>query len=91
MAPNHRITTKMEDLINQVNSLQVIFSQIQIKQGDVWCGLNVSSSQGKRGVYIDLEAPTGCTVNLCREGAVGAVDVRDSVLGTRKTDLFRLM
>jgi L-aminopeptidase/D-esterase-like protein len=34
------------------------------------------------------EALTGCTVILCREGAVGGVDVRGSAPGTRETDLL---
>lgn len=32
---------------------------------------------------------TGCTVVLCRAGAVGGVDVRGSAPGTRETDLLR--
>jgi L-aminopeptidase/D-esterase-like protein len=36
----------------------------------------------------DEEALTGCTVLLCREGAVCGVDVRGSAPGTRETDLL---
>lgn len=36
----------------------------------------------------DAEALTGCTVILCRKGAVGAVDVRGGAPGTRETDLL---
>ena len=43
----------------------------------------------KVGHYTDLENATGCTVLLCREGAVGGVDVRGSAPGTRETDLLR--
>lgn len=43
------------------------------------------------GHYTDLEAVTGCTVVLCREGAVGGVDVRGGAPGTRETDLLRPM
>ncbi len=43
------------------------------------------------GNYTDLEAATGCTVVLCRRGAVGGVDVRGSAPGTRETDLLRPM
>ncbi|MFU0800515.1 MAG: hypothetical protein ACFWUE_07620 [Xylanivirga thermophila] len=32
---------------------------------------------------------TGCTVVLCRNGAVGGVDVRGASPGTRETDLMR--
>jgi L-aminopeptidase/D-esterase-like protein len=41
------------------------------------------------GHWTDLEAATGCTVILCRQGAVGGVDVRGSAPGTRETDLMR--
>jgi len=43
------------------------------------------------GHWTDLEAATGCTVILCRRGAVGGVDVRGSAPGTRETDLMRPM
>ena len=41
------------------------------------------------GHYTDPEHATGCTVVLCRGGAVGGVDVRGSAPGTRETDLLR--
>ena len=34
------------------------------------------------------EALTGCTVILCRKGAVAGVDVHGSAPGTRETDLL---
>jgi L-aminopeptidase/D-esterase-like protein len=37
----------------------------------------------------DDEALTGCTVVLCRKGAVGGVDVRGGAPGTRETDLLQ--
>jgi len=37
----------------------------------------------------DLDTLTGCTVVLCREGAVVGVDVRGLAPGTRETDLCR--
>jgi len=40
------------------------------------------------GQAQDEEALTGCTVILCRTGAVGGVDVRGSAPGTRETDLL---
>jgi iron complex transport system permease protein len=40
------------------------------------------------GQTQDGEALTGCTVILCRKGAVGGVDVRGSAPGTRETDLL---
>ena len=41
------------------------------------------------GHHTDLEHATGCTVFLCRNGAVGGVDVRGGSPGTRETDLLR--
>jgi L-aminopeptidase/D-esterase-like protein len=40
------------------------------------------------GQAQDEQALTGCTVILCRKGAVGGVDVRGSAPGTRETDLL---
>ena len=41
------------------------------------------------GHYTDLQNATGCTVCLCRDGAIGGVDVRGGSPGTRETDLLR--
>ena len=41
------------------------------------------------GHYTDSAHGTGCTVFLCRQGAVGGVDVRGGSPGTRETDLLR--
>ena len=41
------------------------------------------------GHHTDLAHGTGCTVVLCRHGAVGGVDVRGGAPGTRETDLLR--
>lgn len=45
-----------------------------------------------RGITVghaqDEEALTGCTVILCRKGAVAGVDVRGGAPGTRETDLL---
>jgi len=38
------------------------------------------------GHWTDGAAATGCTVILCREGAVAGVDVRGGAPGTRETD-----
>ena len=43
------------------------------------------------GHYTDLTHATGCTVVICRVGAVGGVDVRGGSPGTRETDLLRPM
>jgi L-aminopeptidase/D-esterase-like protein len=40
------------------------------------------------GQAEDAAALTGCTVVICRKGAVGGVDVRGSAPGTRETDLL---
>ena len=41
------------------------------------------------GHYTDRDNATGCTVIMCRQGAVGGVDVRGGSPGTRETDLLR--
>ena len=41
------------------------------------------------GHHTDLVHGTGCTALLCRQGAVGGVDVRGGAPGTRETDLLR--
>ena len=41
------------------------------------------------GHYTDLANATGCTVVICRSGAVGGVDVRGGSPGTRETDLLQ--
>ncbi|HZU14591.1 MAG TPA: P1 family peptidase [Chloroflexota bacterium] len=41
------------------------------------------------GQVQDVDSLTGCTVVLCRGGAVVGVDVRGSAPGTRETDLCR--
>ncbi|MBM3943096.1 MAG: P1 family peptidase [SAR202 cluster bacterium] len=43
------------------------------------------------GHHTDQANATGCTVFLCRQGAVGGVDVRGGSPGTRETDLLRPM
>jgi L-aminopeptidase/D-esterase-like protein len=40
----------------------------------------------KVGHASDFEALTGCTVILCEEGAIGAVDIRGTAAGTRQLD-----
>ncbi len=43
------------------------------------------------GHFTDRVHGTGCTVFICRQGAVGGVDVRGGSPGTRETDLLRPM
>ncbi|MBS0426382.1 MAG: P1 family peptidase [Proteobacteria bacterium] len=40
------------------------------------------------GQFTDERRPSGCTVVIAREGAVGGVDVRGAAPGTRETDLL---
>lgn len=51
-----------------------------------------NSISAVRGIEVghaqDDEALTGCTVILCRKGAVAGVDVRGGAPGTRETDLL---
>jgi len=42
----------------------------------------------KVGHFTDPRRPTGCTVILCEDGAVGGVDVRGGAPGTRETNLL---
>ena len=42
----------------------------------------------KVGHFTDSRRPTGCTVIMAEEGAVGGVDVRGAAPGTRETDLL---
>lgn len=39
------------------------------------------------GHYTETRRPTGCSVVIARDGAVGGVDVRGAVPGTRETEL----
>jgi L-aminopeptidase/D-esterase-like protein len=41
------------------------------------------------GHFTDGHRPTGCTVILTEDGAVGGVDVCGSAPGTRETDLLQ--
>jgi len=52
-------------------------------------GLLTSMAGLKVGHWTDREAATGCTVVLCPQGAIAAVDVRGGAPGTRETDLLR--
>jgi len=51
-----------------------------------------NASTDVRGIEVghaqDEEALTGCTVILCRKGAIAGVDVRGGAPGTRETDLL---
>ncbi|MCK9217264.1 MAG: P1 family peptidase [Firmicutes bacterium] len=42
----------------------------------------------KIGNAEDIESATGCTVIICKDGAVAGVDVRGGAPGTRETDLL---
>ncbi|GAC1321471.1 MAG: P1 family peptidase [Chloroflexota bacterium] len=43
----------------------------------------------KVGHWTDLQGGTGCTVILCEDGALAAVDVRGGAPATRETDLLK--
>ena len=53
------------------------------------CGAITDVAGIEVGHFTDRERGSGCTVVLCRDGAVGGVDVRGSAPGTRETDLLR--
>ena len=58
--------------------------------GDASLNDTITSVPGiEAGHYTDLANATGCTVVMCRGGAVGGVDVRGGSPGTRETDLLR--
>ena len=49
----------------------------------------ITDVEGVRvGHFTETRRPTGCTVVLCEQGAITAVDVRGSAPGTRETDLL---
>src|SRR5579859_5441187 len=51
---------------------------------------SITSIGGIRvGHWTDLDAATGCTVVLCEQGAIAAVDVRGAAPATRETDLLK--
>ena len=51
--------------------------------------MGLTSVAGVKVGQVTLDGrPTGCTVVLTEEGAVGAVDVRGGAPGTRETDLL---
>ena len=56
---------------------------------DIAAGRTITGVPGvAAGHWTDFDAATGCTVLLCREGAVGGVAVRGGSPGTRETDLL---
>ncbi len=51
--------------------------------------ISITDIEGIRvGHAHDLNAATGCTVVICREGGTAGVDVRGGAPGTRETDLL---
>ena len=68
----------------QVVSLRTIPSEMYMRHASI---TDVPGVQV--GHQTNIEAATGCTVVLCKDGAVGGVDVRGSAPGTRETDLLR--
>jgi L-aminopeptidase/D-esterase-like protein len=52
------------------------------------CGAITDVAGVSVGHYTDTRRPTGCSVVLVPEGAVGGVDVRGAAPGTRETDLL---
>lgn len=50
---------------------------------------SITDIEGLRvGHFTDTRRPTGCTVIIAEDGAVGGVDVRGGAPGTRETDLL---
>ena len=57
--------------------------------GDLYEGGITDVAGIEVGHYTDAAGATGCTVVLCRDGAVAGVDVRGGSPGTRETDALR--
>jgi L-aminopeptidase/D-esterase-like protein len=78
----------MEDA--ELDSLK---SQPEIAQARARWQIDAGSITEVRGIkvghFTDSRRPTGCTVILTEDGAVGSVDVRGSAPGTRETDLLQ--
>ena len=70
-----------------VTALLAIVTAGTLDAQDVSQGLTAVAGV-KVGHYTLSERPTGCTVVLTEDGAVGGVDVRGSAPGTRETDLL---
>ena len=61
----------------------------RLSSGPPLMGGSITDVPGiKIGHHTLTRRPTGCTVILCEDGAVGGVDVRGSAPGTRETDLL---
>jgi L-aminopeptidase/D-esterase-like protein len=69
-----------------INELEFAMSLNSLAQNDRGSVTDVAGI--KVGHFTDSRRPTGCTVILCEEGAVGGVDVRGAAPGTRETDLL---
>ncbi|HWI84126.1 P1 family peptidase [Ramlibacter sp.] len=52
------------------------------------CGAITDVAGIEVGHFTDPRRPTGCSVVIARDGAVGGVDVRGAAPGTRETDLL---
>lgn len=70
-------------LINEGASVMSLNSLAQNERGAITDVAGI-----KVGHFTDSRRPTGCTVILCEEGAVGGIDVRGAAPGTRETDLL---
>jgi L-aminopeptidase/D-esterase-like protein len=67
-----------------INDTEIVMSsQVRNERGSITDVAGI-----KIGHFTDSRRPTGCTVILCEEGAVGGVDVRGAAPGTRETDLL---
>src|SRR5262245_21784957 len=69
-----------------INELEFAMNLKSLAQNDRGSITDVAGI--KVGHFTDSRRPTGCTVILCEEGAVGGVDVRGAAPGTRETDLL---
>jgi L-aminopeptidase/D-esterase-like protein len=69
-----------------INEMEFAMSSSSLAQNERGSITDVAGI--KVGHFTDSRRPTGCTVILCEEGAVGGVDVRGAAPGTRETELL---
>lgn len=63
--------------------------QVKATENDYGPMGSITEIEGlKVGHFTDTRRPTGCTVIIAEDGAVGGVDVRGGAPGTRETDLL---
>src|SRR6476469_383167 len=87
MASQHDESSRLRRR-NFLRSVAAVGAASQLEASNVDAG-SITDIPGVRvGHFTHSQRPTGCTVVLFDQGAVGGVDVRGSAPGTRETDLL---